>query len=230
MNAKKSLTSMVILFWFVALVLALPSRQTVNASVDDLVIEEGTCNSATFTAHFTREIGGSEEQTVNGFVLRNNRNFTLGISATIILPADPTYSHTWSYTFPEQPEGTRIEIYVDHAFGSGYDGIFKTYICSSTEIPINGTAGCDAFVDIPDTAVGGQFIKSTPVFWGPDPSMMTGIIIEVGKTAWVLGIDESGQYYKILWSCQSLWVPVNAIGPNYDEVWNGQPLPTVVVE
>jgi hypothetical protein len=40
----------------------------------------------------------------------------------------------------------------------------------------------------------------------------------MGKTAWVLGVDESGVYYMILWGCQTLWVPVGVMGPDNDAV------------
>jgi len=55
-------------------------------------------------------------------------------------------------------------------------------------------------------------------------------VLPAGKTAWVLGQDASGQFYKIVWTCTMLWVPVSTMGPNFDAVWNGAPLPTNVVQ
>ena len=49
-------------------------------------------------------------------------------------------------------------------------------------------------------------------------------------TLWVYGVDASGSYYKVMLAGKFFWVPVNAMGPNYDDVWNGTPLPTGAVE
>jgi hypothetical protein len=76
----------------------------------------------------------------------------------------------------------------------------------------------------------GRFNDNTEVFWSPGQNVTPTTVIEVGNTAWVLGVDASGQYYKIIWSCDYLWVPVSSMGPNFDDVWNGMPLPTGVVE
>jgi hypothetical protein len=54
--------------------------------------------------------------------------------------------------------------------------------------------------------------------------------MEAGKTAYVYGVDASGGFYKVMLSGQFFWVPVNTMGPNFDSVWNGRPLPTNVVD
>ena len=90
--------------------------------------------------------------------------------------------------------------------------------------------GCVTRVNIPETAVVGAFASTTAVYWKPGSLVNPEVEIEQGKTAWVLGMDANGQYYKILWSCQYLWVPVGTVGPNFDMVWKGTPLPTNVVE
>jgi hypothetical protein len=85
-------------------------------------------------------------------------------------------------------------------------------------------------VELTDNAAVGAFVWTTDVFWGPDSNNTTGLTFEAGKTAWVLGVDASGEYYQFVWSCNLLWAPVNTLGPNFDDVWNGTPLPTTVVE
>jgi hypothetical protein len=85
--------------------------------------------------------------------------------------------------------------------------------------------GCDVQMPIPDTAVVGAFVRTTPAYWAPDKLTNPLITIPVGKTAWVLTTDPSGRYYEIVWVCDLLWVPVNTMGPNYDDVWKGRPLP-----
>jgi len=90
--------------------------------------------------------------------------------------------------------------------------------------------GCDVLMPIPATAVVGAFMADALTYYEPGNLVQPETTILAGNTAWVLGVDETGAYYKILWVCQYLWVPVGTMGPNYDAVWNGTPLPTDVVE
>jgi hypothetical protein len=92
-----------------------------------------------------------------------------------------------------------------------------------------GIPGCD-LLPIPETAVVGSFTAAAEVSWAPGQLVAPATTITAGNTAWVLGMDASGQYYKIIWSCDHLWVPVNSMGPNFDDVWQGRPLPTEVVK
>jgi len=85
-------------------------------------------------------------------------------------------------------------------------------------------------VPIPSQAVVGSFVTTTPVYGSPDPNAASTTVMEAGKTAWVYGVDASGQFYKVMLAGKFFWVPVNTMGPNYDEVWNGTPLPTTVVD
>lgn len=89
--------------------------------------------------------------------------------------------------------------------------------------------GCDVLINLPATAVVGTFVNSAPLYYAPGMLVEPYTELEAGKTAWVLGVDASGGYYKILWGCSFVWVPVGAMGPNYDAVWGGMPLPTGVV-
>jgi hypothetical protein len=93
-----------------------------------------------------------------------------------------------------------------------------------------GGPGCDVLMPIPATAVGGTFVADAPLYWAPGELTNPLVTIRAGNSARVLGLDASGQYYKIIWVCNFLWVPRATLGPNYDAVWNGAPLPTAVVE
>ena len=95
-------------------------------------------------------------------------------------------------------------------------------------LPTYAVPGCNAQIAIPATAVGGAFVGDAPVYWKPGESI--GVTIPAGNTALVIGKDASAQYYKIIWNCDFVWVPVGSMGPNHDAVWNGAPLPTGVVE
>ncbi|MBP8972348.1 MAG: hypothetical protein KBH93_00620 [Anaerolineae bacterium] len=101
------------------------------------------------------------------------------------------------------------------------------WTASCSNVPL---AGCDVLMNIPSTAVVGAFVANAPLYWEPGQLVQPYTEITAGNTAWVLGKDASGEYYKIIWVCDQLWVPVGAMGPNYDAVWNGAPLPADVVE
>jgi hypothetical protein len=89
--------------------------------------------------------------------------------------------------------------------------------------------GCDALIPMPTQARMGQFVMTTPIYWGPGNLVSPIVELEAGKTAWVFGVDASGAYYQILWQCARLWVPVNSMIPANDGVnWLGAPLPTTL--
>jgi hypothetical protein len=89
--------------------------------------------------------------------------------------------------------------------------------------------GCDLGVKLTPNAAVGAFVSDTDVYWAPDANATTAITMPAGKTAWVLGMDETGEFYKFVWSCTLLWAPVGTMGPNHDDVWHGAALPTTVV-
>ncbi len=82
---------------------------------------------------------------------------------------------------------------------------------------------------VPDTAVMGTFVSDALLHYAPGKLIAPQSSLSAGQSAYVLGIDSTGEYYKIIWVCQHLWVPVDAVGPTYGDVWNGQPLPTNTV-
>ena len=127
------------------------------------------------------------------------------------------------------PEGTAsVNATVDALELSTPDG--GCFAIDNIETNLAALPGCDVLMPIPATAVGGTFVADAPVYWKPGELTSPLVTIPAGKTAWVLGQDASGQYYKIVWVCDLVWVPKATLGPNYDAVWNGAPLPTEVVE
>ena len=89
-------------------------------------------------------------------------------------------------------------------------------------------AGCDVSVALPSTAVVGSITDNAAVYGAP--GVMSDVVLEMGKTFWMDGVDESGMYRKVLISCDWIWVEASKTGPNYDEVWNGTPLPGHTVD
>ena len=112
----------------------------------------------------------------------------------------------------------------------GFDSIVITAI-DDVVIDNLTTAGFDAACPIPplDDAVVGKFVSAAALYWEPYKQTEPPAIIGVGESAWVYGLDETEAFYEIAWSCQVLWVPKDTMGPNYDEVWQGHPLPTTIV-
>ena len=91
-------------------------------------------------------------------------------------------------------------------------------------------AGCDQYIQLPSNAAVGTFSNWAELYWMPEGKLYPPLAMEPGQSVWVLGQDESGLYKKILLSCEFLWVEAGVIGPNYDALWNGAPLPVDVVE
>ena len=101
--------------------------------------------------------------------------------------------------------------------------------CAAAPLPPQPAPGPDMFADLTDAAMG-RFLHDTPAYWAPDASLPPSATLPAGQTAWVLGMDASGQFYKIVWSANALWVPAEAMGPlTGDPLWDGVPLPTGVV-
>lgn len=129
-----------------------------------------------------------------------------------------------TYTFAADAAGATVQWYPSTEMVLAW-----TAQCTNSPVTV---AGCDTHMYLPSWAVVGAFLSDTQTYWAPDLSKATSppIVIPAGKTAWVLGQDSGKQFYKIIWACSMLWVPTESMGPNFDEVWNGAPLPTDVVE
>lgn len=152
---------------------------------------------------------------------------------SLVVPISPTLTNPAPAPTTPPFDADNMEQYLHIA---GYDNGQDPYV--GGEIYFQAGAVCDGLYSgpgcdmqpIPATAVGGSFVADAPLYYKPGDLVEPAASIAAGNTAWVLGKDASGQYYKILWSCDQLWVPVASMGPNYDAVWNGTPLPTGVVE
>jgi len=164
-------------------------------------------------------------------------------------PLPVTITFTYTYTgAPENAPALDITVYESDsviAEFSGYTGLAETCQAAQqpeepappTDQPGNGetpapqpqgaAAGCSVSLK---NAVVGSFVLPANFYFEPGVAAASGYGATPGQTAWVLGVDKSGEYYKIVWGCATLWVLTSTMGPNYDEVWNGAPLPTTVVE
>jgi hypothetical protein len=152
-----------------------------------------------------------------------------GTGATVRLVADPSGAPTLakpisvpgSMSFSmsgdpaDQPPG------LGYFFDSGNEGLVNISVSCAF-------AGC--MPEIPEQAVVGAFTQNAEIYWEPGQLASSEPYVEAGSTYWVAGQDETGIYRKVLISCTWVWVRAETVGPNYDEVWNGAPLPTDVVE
>ncbi len=78
-----------------------------------------------------------------------------------------------------------------------------SFVPECAALPQVVTSTCPA---LPDGSVVGDLPMPTQAFYAPG-KVSPGLMLNPG-TYWVIGADESGGYYKILLSCQYLWVPV----------------------
>lgn len=147
-------------------------------------------------------------------------------------PGTLVFSHSYNGTFLGSPAGMLEGQVSLSGTEFNYIVLYAPGGCLAIDdfsAPGLGGPGPD-MVTLPETAAVGTFVASTPAYWAPDPDASTGVMFEAGKTIWVLGVDESGDYYKVVLSGIYLWVPVESLGPNYDEVWNGAPLPAEIMQ
>jgi hypothetical protein len=152
------------------------------------------------------------------------RIVTDGYAGAPTLAGPFTTPATVSITIGEQPK-PGMGYYIDSVSPDPQqEGVTVTVAVSCS------AAGCDTQVDIPPQAVVGRFVAPAAVYYAPGQLITNPpLTIEPGKTYWVAGQDETGMYRKVLLSCQWVWVLRDTVGPNYDDVWHGKPLPTDVV-
>jgi hypothetical protein len=158
-----------------------------------------------------------------------------GGSVTFRIVGDSTGSPTLAGPFTT-PATVSISIGEQPKPGMGYyiDSVNpgpQSEVVTVTVAVSCGTAGCDAQVNIPPQAVVGSFVTNAAAYWEPGQLITNPpVTIEAGKTYWVAGQDATGMYRKVLLGCQWVWVLHDTVGPNYDDVWQGKPLPTDVVD
>lgn len=156
-------------------------------------------------------------------------------------PIDGDLGYRWTidWSDPEPMEGTLLvtppagvdTIYftVSVDMGPWTDDV-SVYLpdldCDGPDVP-----GCDMRISLKDAVVG-RMLESVPAYWGPAVDKMTApeVLIPWNASLWTFGVDESGEFRKVLLECTFLWVPADAMGPNYDDTWNGTPLPVTVVK
>ena len=151
-------------------------------------------------------------------------------------------THELDWTDPQEMSGTLLVEYPDGAETLYFKVTVDGEPSHEVSIPVDELAceepgdevtlpGCDVTIPL-EGAVVGRFEHTAETYWAPDFNKKTApeVLIPWNTTLWTFGVDESGQFRKVVLNCTYLWVPVETMGPNFDEVWGGAPLPMTVVD
>jgi len=234
---KMRVVSLVLVFGLALALAGAPSlKHAETASVQpSWEILEGEPDSCSLSSGFSIVVsinnpaGGSEQGqfVVPGY---GQVGYTIDSSFTGISPANSFFVFlTTPYTVPAHtPVTLTVTTYNLPNYLGGVSYVdTKTWDCTTGEF-VSAAPGCDMLA-LPSGSAVGAFVANAPAYSAPGVLVTPAVTFAAGKTAWVLGQDASGQYYKIAWACNYLWVPKASMGPNFDKVWNGTPLPTKVV-
>jgi hypothetical protein len=210
--------------------------------------EDGVERSGTLSCHtYASEVSGTRNLFGPGISGGDYGPFAEGIytftltpisgSATFRIVADPAGTKTIAgpFTTPATVSITMGAPGSQPTPGMGiyFDSISPDVQKEGVTISVSvscSAGGCDTQVDIPAQAVVGTFVANASAYYEPGQLITNPpVVIEAGKSYWVAGQDATGMYRKVLISCQWVWVLRDTVGPTYDDVWNGKPLPTDVV-
>lgn len=89
------------------------------------------------------------------------------------------------------------------------------------------SSGSGCSLTIPDGSVVGDLPLGAQAYYEPG-NVAPGVVLNAG-TYIVIGQDASETYYKVVLSCDTVWVLKDAMQPSYAPPQNGAPLPTRVV-
>ncbi len=197
------------------------------ASFDFLAVTDPVCDPGGSPSFLFNYSVGANEVILHGWTLENTRTGEVSGPWTVGPLTPGNFTNAMYTMLAAVPAGTkggdtlkaRVEVI----------NIRAEAVVAVAEISYTcGGGGCG--LPIPETAVVGTFLDNTATYFAPGQLVVPPVVIEVAQTAWTLGVDETGAYRKIIWACQYLWVPEGSMGPDFDKVWNGAPLPMIVVE
>ncbi len=202
-----------------------------NSGEFGMSVQLGNFDGGTYNVRTVVTVAGlvymNENATLSGYtgdVVRDwhiFNNFSYGSVSNMGTYPIPSGELMWLNFSLERPVGTVL-----YTWTLIVDG------CDTGVIQSNGpgtapAAGCDTLT-IPATAVGATITADTHVYWAPGEASEE--VFPAGLTLRALGVNSTGAFTKVLFACGYYWVPTSVIGPNYDQVWNGAPLPTGVVQ
>lgn len=179
-----------------------------------------------FTTTFDRDNTGTGKEAYLQQVTDGAGNVLWSDSGTV--PLGTYFEPDTFVPYTAAPQYNPLTITLISLAGNGYEEQIMTKQTGSCEglptyVPLEPIC-----LAIPDGSVVGALPSATQAYYAPG-NIAPEVVLNPG-TYWVLGEDESGQYYKIILACQYLWVPVDSMQPSYQAPWSGQPLPTTVVD
>lgn len=149
-------------------------------------------------------------------------------------------SYTVYFPITQLFAGENVSIIVANNSGDPNDYIYWGYSLLGEgdviDVPDSAAAPCIAAQSqnlqcpYPPTPMLGQgrVINATPTtYYAPNASALTNpqVVLAVGTSWWIL--EGRDGFYKLFIACQGqyIWVSAEALGANFDVVWNGAPLP-----
>lgn len=136
---------------------------------------------------------------------------------------------TYSVTLTQSYSGT---ITIEYEVVDFVSGDIEEEVNCTVQAPLPVTVGVPCGPAL--TGVGqGLLVRPTPLYWAPRQNAASTIILDTvpnAKTYWVLGMDSTRSFYKIVIACKTYWVPADTLVPNPDNVWRSAPLPTRIVD
>ncbi len=195
----------------------LPDQPLVSAECFD---ESGNGDSDVWFGPFSMSAGTSLTATMTASAGGGTAIVLYIDGETVDVDVEYFTPHTYTIEFTEATHN--VELLLDWEFNGRAE---NTYTVTSTDC-----GGCDTLIAIPPQAVSGAFTQDAELYWAPGQLVNPLTTIAAGNTYLVAGQDATGMYRQVLLVCTWVWVRADTVGPNYDAIWNGTPLPTDVVE
>jgi hypothetical protein len=156
------------------------------------------------------------------------------------------YDDSWNLLYSDSYDGflpvTRSIVFTQSYSGTVYvEYEVSDFILGEAEREMDCTVQAMAPAQTQGTPCGpaltgigqGLLVRPTPLYWAPRQNAASNVILDVApnaKTYWVLGMDATRSFYKIVIACKTYWVPLDTLVPNPDNIWRGAPLPTRIVD
>lgn len=206
-----------------------------NSGNFGMTVERANLDGGSYIVHTVVTVGGliymNEQATISvnglsGWNIFNNFTYgPVGNPGTYPIPAGQEMRLDFTL---ERPKGTALYQWTLIVDGCDTGGILYNGPLNAVPTAGAGEPGCDVTIPVPSNAVGATITTTTPVYWAP--GKVSDEVFPAGLNVRAMGVDATGEFTKVVFVCGYYWVPTGTIGPNYDVVWNGAPLPTNVVE
>ncbi len=107
------------------------------------------------------------------------------------------------------------------------DGVTTSTVVNA--VPASGTAHTLADTCktvLPASAVQGRMLTTLRALFAPRADTTTDVTLEAGTSWWVIGAQDGYYHLWIACKAETVWVPAEAMSPNYALPWGGAALPS----